>query len=91
MNEKVYGSTKPFQYQDHFDKITIPITYYISMDDRLIRADDVLKHFETLNAVRPDLARMKVFSGIGHCDFNYLQSETVRSEFAKLLKRLKMK
>lgn len=42
------------------------------MDDKLIRADDVLRHYETLKSVKPDLARMKVFSGIGHCDFNYL-------------------
>lgn len=42
------------------------------MDDRLIRADDVLRYYETLNAVHPELAHMKVFSGIGHCDFNYL-------------------
>jgi len=31
------------------------------MDDRLIRADDVLKHFETLKLCNPELARMKVF------------------------------
>jgi hypothetical protein len=57
------------------------------MDDFLIRADDVLKHFETLNAVRPDLARIKVFSGLGHNDFNYLQHEMVRTELKKLLKK----
>ena len=57
------------------------------MDDRLIRADDVLKHYETLKAAHPKLARMKVFTGIGHCDFNYLQHEIVRSELTKVLMR----
>ena len=57
------------------------------MDDRLIRGDDVLKHYETLKKSRPDLARVKVFKGIGHCDFNYLQHEMVRAELTKILKK----
>ena len=57
------------------------------MDDVLIRADDVLKHYETLKAHRPDLAQVKVFRGIGHCDFNYLQHESVRRELGRVLKR----
>ena len=43
------------------------------MDDKLIRADDVLRHFETLRKANPKLAFMKVFKGLGHCDFNYRQ------------------
>lgn len=82
---KMYGTTDPPSYSDDYKLIQIPITFFISMDDRLIRADDVLRHFETLQKVRPDLAKMKVFSGIGHCDFNYLQHEMIRSELTKIL------
>jgi hypothetical protein len=68
----MYGQENPLSYGDNYDLITIPITFFISMDDKLIRADDVLRHYETLKTARPDLARMKVFSGVGHVDFNYL-------------------
>jgi len=87
MNQRMYGTAEPYAYQDHFDLIGIPITLFISMDDRLIRADDVLRFHETLKAAHPTLARMKVFSGIGHCDFNYLQHEMVRSELTKELQK----
>ena len=57
------------------------------MDDKLIRADDVLRFYETLKKEDPTLARLKVFSGIGHVDFNYCQHEMVRTEFSKVLKK----
>lgn len=58
MNLKVYGTEEPFAYQDHFDKITIPVTFFISMDDKLIRADDVLKYYDTLKKAHPELAHI---------------------------------
>ena len=85
MNMKVYGKIHPPSYAEDYNLIKIPITYFISMDDKLIRADDVLRHYETLKSVSPELAKMKVFSGIGHCDFNYLQHEMIRSELTKIL------
>ena len=57
------------------------------MDDRLIRADDVLRFYETLKKVSPELAFLEPFKGVGHCDFNYLSHESVRSALAKVLKK----
>ena len=68
----MYGSVEPPSYAEDYKLILIPITFFVSMDDKLIRADDVLRHFEALKSASPHLAKMKVFSGIGHCDFNYL-------------------
>ena len=53
MNMKVYGAAQPPSYADDYKLIKIPITFFISMDDKLIRADDVLRHFETLKSVSP--------------------------------------
>jgi hypothetical protein len=86
VNLKMYGTIKPPSYADDYNLIQIPITFFVSMDDKLIRADDVLRHFDTLRSVSPHLAKMKVFSGIGHCDFNYLQHEMIRSELARILR-----
>lgn len=82
----MYGSIFPPSYASDYHLIDIPITFFVSMDDKLIRADDVLRHFETLKSVSPHLAKIKVFSGIGHCDFNYLQHEMIRCELARILR-----
>ena len=81
MNLKVYGSEKPFSYQKNYDKVDIPIHYFISLNDDLIRADDVLEHYNMLKRHNPELARVKVFKGFSHVDFTYGYSEALGSEF----------
>ena len=60
-NMAVYGTPKPFNYLDHYHLIDIPIEFFISMNDTLIRADDILMHYTTLKRHHKDLARMKLF------------------------------
>ena len=60
--------------------------YFISLHDRLIRADDVLEHYNELKRHKPDLARVKVFKGFGHNDFTYGQHESMSLELQKTLK-----
>lgn len=50
---KIYGTPKPFNYGDHYNLIDIPITFFISMDDKLIRADDVLRHYDMIKRSNP--------------------------------------
>jgi hypothetical protein len=47
------------------------------MQDKLIRADDVLRHYEALKKHDSRLASVKVFDGLGHCDFNYRHHDAV--------------
>ena len=42
-NLEVYGSMKPLNYLDHFHLIDIPICFFISLNDTLIRADDIIE------------------------------------------------
>lgn len=84
----MYGTTKPFNYGDNYDIIDIPITYFISMDDFLIRADDVLRHYEALRRKNPKLAFVKVFKGLGHCDFNYKPNDQVSLALQTYLKKV---
>jgi len=62
------------------------VHYYISLDDHLIRADDVLEHYNELKRHKPDLARVKVFKGFGHNDFTYGQHESMSLELRKTLR-----
>ena len=84
---RVYGNDKPFSYQDHYGTIDIPVHYFISLHDRLIRADDVLEHYNVLKKHKPELAHVKVFKGFGHNDFTYGQHESMSYELQKTLKQ----
>jgi len=47
-NKKAYGQDKPINYLENYDLIDIDIHYFISMNDYLIRADDIIEHYNTL-------------------------------------------
>ena len=57
------------------------------MDDKLIRADDVLRHYDTLKKCDPKLASVKVFEGLGHCDFNYKPNDKLSLALQKYLEK----
>ena len=86
LNIKVYGSEKPFSYQANYHLVDIPVHYYISLNDHLIRADDILEHYNLLRQAHPDLAKVKVFNGFGHADFTYGYSEALGTELQKTFK-----
>lgn len=79
-NIEIYGSEQPFNYLDNFKSIDIPIHYFISMDDSLIRADNILRMYETLKEHHPELAKVKVFQGFSHIDFTYSCHNTMIGE-----------
>jgi hypothetical protein len=56
------------------------------MNDMLIRADDIIEHFNTLKQHHPDLARVKLFEGFSHIDFTYGSHHTLTSEVINTLK-----
>lgn len=74
-------------YLDHFDKIDIPITIFMSVDDNLVRADGSLITFKALYNERPDLADIKVFKGLNHIEFNYMSSQLIKSEVLEALNK----
>lgn len=68
----------PIDYGEHYGLIDIPISLFIAMNDRLIRADDVLRHYEALKKFgKGHLANVRVFDGIGHVDVSYKQAEAL--------------
>ena len=52
----------------------------------MIRADDVLEHYNILKKHSPELARVKVFKGFSHVDFTYGYSEAMANELQKTFK-----
>ena len=43
-----YGTETPLNYLEHYHLIDVPINFFISMNDVLIRADDIIEHYNTL-------------------------------------------
>ena len=70
-NIEVYGSEIPLNYLDHYHLIDIDIHYFISMNDFLIRADDIIEHYNTLKKHNASKAHLKLFEGYSHIDFTY--------------------
>ena len=68
-------------YRRNFGDIDIPIHYFISLDDRLVRADDVLEHYNLLKQHDKELAFIKVFQGFSHSDLTYGYNESLAVEF----------
>eukprot|EP00347_Sterkiella_histriomuscorum_P006181 403353751 len=86
-NLKVYGSATPLNYLDHYHLIDIDIHYFISMNDFLIRADDIIEHYNTLKKHSPKLAHLKVFEGYSHIDFTYQSHHAMIMEILQALKQ----
>ncbi len=84
---EVYGNPKPFNYLDHYHLIDLPIEFFISMNDSLVRADDVVMHYTVLKKHHKDLARMKLFQGFSHIDFHYQSHHIMMHEIMKTLKK----
>ena len=76
----MYGSERPFSYQKHYSAVDIPIHYFISLNDDLIRADDVLEHYNLLKKDKPELARVKVFKGFSHADWTWGYNSALATE-----------
>lgn len=85
-NLEIYGTINPLNYLDHYHLIDIPIHFFISMNDLLIRADDIMEHYITLRKHRKDLAYIKLFEGFSHIDFTYSSHHSMISEILQTLK-----
>jgi hypothetical protein len=82
---EIYGSAKPLNYLENFNLIDIPIHYFISIDDAIISADNIIKQYETLKECHPELAFVKVFKGFSHIDFTYMSHPAMLKEIIKTL------
>mmetsp|Transcript_16332 Transcript_16332/g.27624 ORF Transcript_16332/g.27624 Transcript_16332/m.27624 type:complete len:130 (+) Transcript_16332:1988-2377(+) len=87
-NLKNLGREDAFSFLDHYDKIDIPISYFISLDDHLCRPDDILIQYQALKKAHPSLASVKVFEGFNHIDFTYMNHHSMISEIMTTLKAL---
>ncbi|CDW77487.1 ab-hydrolase associated lipase region containing protein [Stylonychia lemnae] len=85
-NQLAYGSDKPLNYLENYHLIDIDIHYFISMNDFLIRADDIIEHYNALKHHSPELAHLKVFEGYSHIDFTYQSHHSMIAEIIHTLK-----
>jgi hypothetical protein len=80
-----YGTETPLNYLEHYHLIDVPINFFISMNDVLIRADDIIEHYNTLRQHHPHLAHVKLFEGFSHIDFTYGSHSALSQEILKAL------
>ena len=71
---------------DHFDLIDVPIQYFISLEDNLVRPDDALIGYLKLREINPAITKVKLFDGFSHIDFTYLNHHTMINEVMKALR-----
>jgi hypothetical protein len=57
---KIYGTMEPIDIMANMGKIDIPTYFVMGLRDSLIQPTSVLKVFEAMHNVRPDLAYLKV-------------------------------
>jgi len=67
-NLKLYGTPKPVDYLEHYDKIDIPIHFCIGLKDVLIPPTNVIHQYSILRRHHPNLAFLKA-SQAGHLEF----------------------
>jgi hypothetical protein len=68
-NLEIHGQEKPQDYIENYGLIDIPINFFISMNDILIMADDIISHYNALKSYHPELAFAKIYEGFSHIDF----------------------
>lgn len=59
----------------------------ISLDDGLIRADDIIVQYVKLNKCNPSLAFLKVYKGLSHIDFTYQAQKVLAKDIIEILKK----
>lgn len=59
------------------------------MNDTLIRADDIVEHYNVLSKHHPELAYIRVFEGFSHVDFTYQSHHAMLNEILFTLKNVK--
>merc|ERR1711916_427834 len=67
-NLAAYGQPRPTNFFALYHLFDVPVRFVMGLRDRLIEPENILKHFHTLSAVRPELAFLKTFD-CGHIDF----------------------
>lgn len=84
-NLHLYGTEKQLDYIEHYDLIDIPIDFFISMNDILIRADDIIGHYNALKKHHPELAFVKIYEGFSHIDFTYGSHHSLTNDIINAL------
>ncbi|KAJ6231923.1 ab-hydrolase associated lipase region containing protein [Anaeramoeba flamelloides] len=98
-NIKEYGTIKPFNFFSNYHLVEIPVVYVAGMLDTLVSSFDVLKHYQIISKVHPDLAKIRVIEE-GHLNFTFGANEDLKNiiitaqkemEELKLKKNIKIK
>ena len=85
-NQKILGQPTCLDYLSEFNKIDIPLHYFVSTDDHLCRPDDVMVQYLALRKANPSLAFVRVFEGYNHIDITYLNHHEMMKIVIQTLK-----
>nr|CAG4708024.1 unnamed protein product [Naegleria fowleri] len=85
INKKVYGSKKPFDFFDYYDKLNIPIYIVYADDDRVIPKQCILRHYKELRKYHPETSFAKKFKDLGHLELTLSSNDRVIQYILKVL------
>jgi pimeloyl-ACP methyl ester carboxylesterase len=74
-NLSLYGTLKPIDFIDNYDKLDLPIYFVMGLNDTLIQPESIIYQYVSYKNVHPDLAFLKAFPRMGHIDFTVGASE----------------
>ncbi|KAG2388667.1 hypothetical protein C9374_000106 [Naegleria lovaniensis] len=84
-NKKVYGTEKPFDFFDYYDKLNIPIYIVYADDDRVIPKQCILRHYKELRKYHPETSFAKKFKDLGHLELTLSSNDRVIQYILKVL------
>eukprot|EP00123_Amoebidium_parasiticum_P000723 comp11601_c0_seq1/m.6087 comp11601_c0_seq1/g.6087 ORF comp11601_c0_seq1/g.6087 comp11601_c0_seq1/m.6087 type:complete len:561 (-) comp11601_c0_seq1:107-1789(-) len=65
-----YGTPYPTSFMDNYHVIDIPTWWCLGLEDNLIYPENIIKQYQAMYNVRPELGHLKAFDS-GHIDFCY--------------------
>jgi hypothetical protein len=86
-NVAAYGTAEPPDVLAGFEHISVPCHFLVGLRDNLIAPANVLAQYERLRSVRPALAHLKVFPGLGHVDFTYGNNQDSNAHVLEIVRR----
>lgn len=90
-NMEHYQSKEPLDFLENYHLVDVPVTIVYGDDDRIIPAENVLRHYVALQTFHPRQVTLKRFDRIGHLDLCHGADEQLIQYVLKALRRARRK
>ncbi|EFC40429.1 predicted protein [Naegleria gruberi] len=85
MNKQYYGTEKPYDFFDAYDKLNIPIYIVYADDDKVIPKQCIVRHYKELRKYHSNTCFAKKFKDMGHLELTLSSNDRVIQYVLKVL------